>query len=116
MGVEDELDKAMVNIAGVEGEFTVTGVKGTLVDEVDVEESKEGTRPAVACRTHPYNGLTDEHALHGCTFLSFASAVYYWACEAQQNDDPQSREIMCVLRGVKVVSKYNLFKTQLPFT
>jgi len=42
-GVEDELDKAKVNIAGDEGEFTIAGVKGTLEDEVDVEGSKEGT-------------------------------------------------------------------------
>ena len=41
--VEDKLDKAKVNIAGVEGELTVAGVNGTLEDEVDVEESKEGT-------------------------------------------------------------------------
>jgi len=72
-GVEDELDKAKANIAGVEGEFTVAGVKGTLEDEVDVEESREETRPVPI---HSCNGLTDEwHAPHGCTFLSFASAV-----------------------------------------
>ena len=53
MGVEDELDKGKVNIAGVEDEFTVAGVKGTLVDEVDVEESKERTRPALVCRYTP---------------------------------------------------------------
>jgi hypothetical protein len=74
VGVEDELGKAKTNIAGVEGEFTVAGVKGTLEDDVGVEASKEGTRPA-PCRIHSCNGLTDEHAPRGCTFLSFASAV-----------------------------------------
>jgi len=74
VGVEDELDKAKDNIAEVEGEFTVAGVKGTLEDEVDVEESREET-PPILCRIHSCNGLTDEHALHGCTFLSFVSAV-----------------------------------------
>ena len=44
-----------VNIAGVEGEFTVEGVNGTLKDEVDVEESQEGTIP-VSCTIHSYNG------------------------------------------------------------
>ena len=43
MGVEDELDKAKANTARVEGEFTAAGVKGTLEDDVDVEESTEGT-------------------------------------------------------------------------
>ena len=45
VGVEDELAKAKVNIAGVEGEFRVAGVNGILEDEVEVEESKEGTAP-----------------------------------------------------------------------
>jgi hypothetical protein len=60
-------------MAGVEGECTVAGVKGTLKDEVEVEESKGGTHDpyhADSC-----NGLTDEHAPRGSTFLSFVSAV-----------------------------------------
>ena len=40
VGVEDELDKAKVDIAGVGGEITVAGVNGTLEDEVEVEKSQ----------------------------------------------------------------------------
>ena len=39
MGSKDELNKAKVNIAGVEGEFTEAEVKGTLKDEVVAVES-----------------------------------------------------------------------------
>jgi hypothetical protein len=42
VGVEHKLDKARVNIARVEGEFTVEGVKGTLEDEVDVVQWSGG--------------------------------------------------------------------------
>ena len=74
VGVEDELDKAKVDIPGVEGEFTVAEVNGTLKDEVDVEESQEGTIP-MPCTIHSCNGLSDEHARHEDPSLSFASAV-----------------------------------------
>ena len=63
--VKDELDKAMINIAGVDGEFTVAGVNSTLDDEVDVEDSKERATP-IPCTIHHArcNGLMDEHAPH----------------------------------------------------
>ena len=41
VGVADELDKAKIDIAGVEGEITVAGVNGALEDEVDVEISQK---------------------------------------------------------------------------
>ena len=63
VGLEDELDKDKVNITGIEGEFTVAGVNGSLKDEVDVEEPKEGTAP-IPCSVHSCNDLTDEHAPH----------------------------------------------------
>ena len=73
-GDEDELDKAKANIAGVEDESMVAGVNGTLKDEINVEESKEGTT-AIPCTIHSCNGSTDEHAPHKHPSLSFASAV-----------------------------------------
>ena len=73
VGVADELDKAKVDI-GVEGEFTGAGVNGALKDEVDVEESQEGTTP-MPCTIHSYNGLMDEHVPHKHPSLSFATAV-----------------------------------------
>ncbi|EDR01393.1 uncharacterized protein LACBIDRAFT_333302 [Laccaria bicolor S238N-H82] len=48
--VEDELDKAKVNSAGIEGEFTAAEVKGTLKDEVVVEESSRVCRPRLGLR------------------------------------------------------------------
>ena len=56
VGVEDELDKAKIDIAGVEGEITVAGVNGSLEDEVDVEESQERITP-MSCMIHSCNGL-----------------------------------------------------------
>ena len=41
VGVEEELDKAKVNMVRVEGEFRVAGVNGALEDEVDVEKSRD---------------------------------------------------------------------------
>ena len=41
MGVKEELDKATVNIAGVEGKFMVAGVKGTLEDEVELKKEHD---------------------------------------------------------------------------
>ena len=72
--VEDELDNAKVNMAGVEGEFTVAGVNDTLEDKVDVEESKEGTTP-IPCTIPSCNGSKDKHAPHKHPSLWFASAV-----------------------------------------
>lgn len=57
------------NIPGVQGEFTVAGVEGTLEDEVDADRKHDPYRAGYAPSS---NGLTDEH---GCTFLSFKSAV-----------------------------------------
>ena len=57
MGVEDKLDKAKVNIAGIEGEFTVAKVKGMLEDEADVEESNKGTTPML-CTIYSCSGRT----------------------------------------------------------
>ena len=74
VGVEGEVDKATVDIAGVDGQFMVAGVNGTLEDEVDLEESQEGTTP-MPCTIHSCNGLTDEDAPRKHPFLSFASAV-----------------------------------------
>ena len=73
-GVAEELDKAKVEIAGAEDEFTVAGVNGTFEDEGDVEESQKGTTP-MPCTIHSCNGLTDEHAPRKHPSLSFASAV-----------------------------------------
>lgn len=55
--------------AGVQDEFTVAGVEGTLEDEVDADRKHDPYRAGYAPSS---NGLTDEH---GCTFLSFKSAV-----------------------------------------
>ena len=46
----------------------VAGVNGTLEDEVNVEESKEGTTP-IPCTIYSCNGLTDEHAAHKSVHL-----------------------------------------------
>ena len=72
VGVEDELDKAKVDIATVKGQFTVARVNGILENEVDVDESKEGTTPHAR---YTCNGLTDEDGPHKHTSLSFVSAV-----------------------------------------
>ena len=74
MGLEDGLDKAELSIEGAEGEFTVAGVNGTPKDEVDVEESKEGTT-LIPCAIHSCSGLTDEHAPQKYPSFWFASAV-----------------------------------------
>ena len=84
VGVEDEPNNAKVNIAGLEGEFTVAGVNGTLKDEVDVKETKEGTTPHAR---YTCNGLADKHVRHKHTSLSFTSAVWDWASEAQPKGD-----------------------------
>ena len=60
-----KLDKAKVNIAGVESEFTIAKVKGTLKDEADVEEFNKGTTP-ILCTISP---AANEHAPHGHTSL-----------------------------------------------
>ena len=57
MGVEDKLGEAKVNIAGIEGEFTVAKVKGMLEDEADVEESNKGTTPML-CTIYSCSGRT----------------------------------------------------------
>ena len=74
MGLEDELDKAEPSIEGAESEFTVAGMNGTPKDEVDVEESKEGTT-LIPCAIHSCSGLTDGLAPHKYPSLSFASAA-----------------------------------------
>ncbi|EDR10101.1 small secreted protein [Laccaria bicolor S238N-H82] len=60
--VEDKLDKAKVNIAGVQDEFTVAGVEGTLEDEVDADRKHDPYRAGYAPSS---NGLTDEHGYLG---------------------------------------------------
>ena len=56
------------------GHATVAGVNGAVEDEVDVEESKEGTTP-IPCTIHSCNGLTNEHAPHKHPSVSLASAL-----------------------------------------
>ena len=74
VGVADELDKAKVDIAGVEDESMVAGVNGALKDKINVEEPKEGTTP-IPCTIRSCNGLRGEHAPHKHTSFSFASFV-----------------------------------------
>ena len=71
---KDGLNKAKVDIAGVEGEFMVAGVNGTLKDDINIEESKERTTP-IPCTTHSCNGLTDEYVPHKQSSLSSTSAI-----------------------------------------
>ena len=74
VGVGDELDKTKVDIATFKDKFTVARVNGILEDEVDVEESKEGTTPML-CTIHSCNSLTNEHAARKLPSLSSASAI-----------------------------------------
>lgn len=73
VGVEDELDKAKVNIVGVEGEFTAAEVNGTLIDE-GVVKGQSGEQHLRRINTLLHR-LTDGHAPHRHTSFSFASAV-----------------------------------------
>ena len=70
-----ELDEAGGRRQTRQGHTMVTGVNGTLKDEVNVKGSKEATTPAVLSMIHFCKGFINEHGPHNHPSPLFTSAI-----------------------------------------